>query len=224
MIASQTSGFASFRARGRAPAWSTLILLWMFAPVSLGQDSEGLYSACAACHGADGSGNAALGAPALAGQLDVYLERQLHLFRKGLRGSGDNDSYGAQMQPFAQQLADDATVKALARYLADMPNTTVATAPDGADPRRGANLYNGNCGACHGAGGSGNAAMKAPRLTGIDSEYLARQFINFRDGLRGSDPSDRLGRQMAMMARTLPDEQALYDILAYLAGHEAPAP
>ncbi|MBK6510785.1 MAG: c-type cytochrome [Haliea sp.] len=39
------------------------------------------FQACAACHGDAAQGNAALGAPALAGQGAVYLQRQLQHFQ-----------------------------------------------------------------------------------------------------------------------------------------------
>ena len=175
------------------------------------------YASCAACHGAAAEGNPALGAPALAGQLEVYLKRQLMLFRRGLRGGAEGDSLGAQMQAFANQLPDEAAVGAIAAWLAALaPPSTAGSAPAG-DARRGASLYNGNCGACHGASAEGNEALKAPRLAGLDSAYLRRQFEHFLSGQRGSDPRDRLGRQMATMATTLTDEAALDDILAHIA-------
>ena len=175
---------------------------------------EALYAPCAACHGAEGSGNAALGAPALAGQLEAYLARQLHNFRSGYRG-GDGDSYGAQMTPFASQLEDDAAVEAVAAYIAALPPVASTDSASG-DARRGASLYNGNCGACHGGRAEGNEALKAPRLAGLGSAYLKRQFTAYADGLRGSHPEDRPGRQMAMMAKTLAADGDLEDVVTYI--------
>ena len=68
---------------------------------------------------------------------------------------------------------------------------------------------------------------RRPRLAGLDPAYLTRQLANYRDGLRGTDPGDRPGRQMAMMAGTLTDKQSIADVLAYvasLAGVETVAP
>ena len=62
----------------------------------------------------------------------------------------------------------------------------------------------------------GNQALKAPRLAGLDAAYLKRQFEYFRDGIRGTDPQDTPGRQMAMMAKTLPAERDLDDIIAFI--------
>ncbi|MBL1417083.1 MAG: c-type cytochrome, partial [Moritella sp.] len=46
--------------------------------ITAGQQS---YTACVACHGVNGEGNKAIGAPVLAGQESDYLNRQLHYFR-----------------------------------------------------------------------------------------------------------------------------------------------
>ncbi|MDY6983736.1 MAG: c-type cytochrome, partial [Pseudomonadota bacterium] len=43
-------------------------------------NGEKLYATCVSCHGANGEGNEALGAPALAGRSDWYLVRQLERF------------------------------------------------------------------------------------------------------------------------------------------------
>ena len=59
------------------------------------------YAACVACHGAAGEGNAALQAPALAGQDAAYLERQLVNYKRKVRGGDPRDTLGAQMGPMA---------------------------------------------------------------------------------------------------------------------------
>ena len=46
--------------------------------------------------------------------------------------------------------------------------------------------------------------------------YLARQLQNFKDGVRGTHPSDFYGFQMGLMANTVHDEQAIKDIIAYI--------
>ncbi|GAB5413869.1 MAG: hypothetical protein Cons2KO_14720 [Congregibacter sp.] len=190
------------------------IAVWL-SPVINANAQPAAYSACAACHGSDGGGNSALGAPALAGQQAFYLRRQLAYFRDGLRGAAAGDSYGAQMRPFAQQLDDDAT-EAIVDFVTTLPAPGIEALPDG-DSRAGESLYNGNCGACHGGDARGNEALNAPALASLDAAYVQRQIRNFQSGLRGADPSDRYGRQMAMMANTIADDDALSDILAYIA-------
>ena len=76
-----------------------------------------LYTSCATCHGNDGEGNAALGAPALAGQNDWYLVTQLENFKAGYRGNLPDDSYGQQMRPMAQTLVDEQGILDVVSYI-----------------------------------------------------------------------------------------------------------
>ena len=64
------------------------------------------YAICTACHGPDGTGNEALGAPALVGLSDWYLLAQLSKFKSGHRGTDPDDARGAQMRPMALSLPD----------------------------------------------------------------------------------------------------------------------
>lgn len=92
-------------------------------PASVSGDSNHgseLYVSCAACHGAEGQGNEMLGAPALAGRDDWYLERQLQLFRSGYRGSHPDDSYGQQMRASVSALGSTQDVKDVVAYIATL--------------------------------------------------------------------------------------------------------
>lgn len=191
------------------------VLLAMSSANSFAAEGANLFAPCIACHGSKGEGNAALNAPAIAGQDAVYLERQLHNFRNRRRGAHKSDVYGAQMQAAVTTLADDAAIVAVASFVAKLAKT-VAAAPVGGNLHNGKNLYNGTCGACHGGAAEGSLALKSPRLAGLDATYIKRQFAYFRDGVRGTDPQDKPGRQMAMMARTLPAERDLDDIIAFI--------
>lgn len=185
------------------------------SPTGFAADGQKLFAPCVACHGTQGEGNATLKAPAIAGQDAAYLERQLRNFRNRLRGVHESDAPGAQMQAAANALADDAAVAKVASYVAGLPKTVNASPATG-NLHNGNNLYQGKCGACHGGAAEGNPALKAPRLAGLDAAYIKRQFAHFRDGVRGTDPKDTPGRQMAMMARTLATERELDDIIAYI--------
>lgn len=179
-------------------------------------DGRAQFASCIACHGSKGEGNTTLGAPAIAGQDAAYLQRQLQHFRAGRRGTHKSDTFGAQMRTAgATTLRDDAAVAAVAAYVAALPKTRQA-APAKGDLRNGNNLYHGKCGACHGGNAEGNRALNAPRLAGLDAAYIRRQFAYFRDGVRGTDPKDVPGRQMTMMARTLPADRDLEDVIAFI--------
>ena len=185
------------------------------SPTGFAADGQKLFAPCVACHGARGEGNPTLKSPAIAGQDAAYLARQLRNFRNRLRGVHESDAPGAQMQAAANALADDAAVAKVASYVASLPKTVNAS-PASGNLHNGNNLYQGKCGACHGGAAEGNQALKAPRLAGLDAAYIKRQFAHFRDGVRGTDPKDTPGRQMAMMARTLATERELDDIIAFI--------
>jgi cytochrome c oxidase subunit 2 len=188
------------------------------------QDGQALFATCTACHGADAAGNPALGAPALAGQDAQYLERQLTNFRSGLRGTDPRDTYGQQMRAAAAVLTGAAAVTAVSAYLSKLPSKVVKPEAK-ADLRNGNNLYHGKCGACHGGRAEGNVALGAPRLSGLDAEYIRRQVDHFKSGLRGSDAKDRHGRQMKLMATTIATQKDLDDVIAYVhAQGAAPKP
>lgn len=83
------------------------------------------------------------------------------------------------------------------------------------DPARGKTLY-ATCGACHGMNAEGMEALNAPKLAGQEEWYTVRQLQNFKTGVRGSNPKDTYGMQMAPMAQILPDDQAMADVAAYI--------
>ena len=199
----------------RAVALTLGTLFLMCSTAVVADDGEKLFAQCAACHGSKGEGNATLNAPAIAGQDAVYIARQLHNFRNRRRGADKSDVLGVQMQAAAAALAGDAAVTKVASHVASLPKTLPAT-PASGNLHNGNNLYQGKCGACHGGKAEGNPALKAPRLAGLDANYLKRQFAQFRDGARGTDPQDTPGRQMAMMAKTVAAESDLDDIIAFI--------
>ena len=194
-----------------------IIAAWfpvLVQPVQAGDDAEAKYQTCAACHGAMGEGNAALQAPALAGQGAAYLERQLQHFKTGVRGGDPEDTQGAQMKAMAATLADE-DIPVVAAYLAGLPVPPVP-APAQGDLRNGNNYYQSKCGACHGGKAEGNPGLNTPGLAWLDATYMKRQYLNFQQGLRGTDPQDRYGRQMKMMSTSLPNDKDLDDVIAFI--------
>lgn len=59
------------------------------------------------------------------------------------------------------------------------------------------------CQGCHGVNGQGNAELGAPRIAGLDAQYIGQQLANFRDGRRGA--GDTFGEQMITIAAMLDD-------------------
>jgi cytochrome c oxidase subunit II len=172
------------------------------------------FATCAGCHGQQGEGNQALNAPRLAGLPDWYIARQLQHYKQGIRGAHDDDVFGKQMAPMANILFDDASIRNVTAYIETL-DPAAASSTLGGNPEKGASHFV-SCGACHGAKGQGNYALQAPPIAGQDDWYMKRQLENFRNGIRGAHQEDTYGHQMVLMARSLQDEQAIDDLLAYL--------
>ena len=83
------------------------------------------------------------------------------------------------------------------------------------DAHAGKELYQ-ICSSCHGLEGEGNAALNAPKLSGQEAWYIKRQLEYFKHGVRGANPDDTYGTQMAAIAATLVDETAINNVSAYI--------
>ncbi len=183
-------------------------------PAQAGKD---VYAVCMNCHGHQGEGIPLYAAPAIAGMPQWYLEGQLRKFRAGIRGGHPDDTEGLRMRPMSWQLRSEAELIAVAAYVAKLPKIAPKASPAviGADAKAGATSY-ATCGACHGANGAGNEALKAPPIAGQNDWYLLSQLRKFKSGVRGSKPEDITGQQMRPMAQTLADEQAMKNVVAYI--------
>lgn len=144
---------------------------------------------CAACHGLDGN-SVRPGVPSLAGQIEPYLERQLHAFaaQGGQRANG-------VMGAIAVNLSAD-EMRRVSDHFARQPLQPTRFVDT---PRRsraeGRMIYLSglvkknvaSCASCHGTSGSGLTEM-FPRLAGQHAPYIAEQLRHFRSGSRTSDP------------------------------------
>jgi cytochrome c553 len=194
------------------------LLAAALAAPSSAQDLERggkLYALCTQCHGAAGAGSPAALAPAIGGLPQWYVESQLVKFRAGHRGGHFDDIAGMRMRPMALTLKTDADVAAVAAYVASLPPVDAPASLSGADPAKGQLLF-APCAACHGADGTGNPALFGPPLANASDWYLVTQLANFKTGVRGAKPEDQTGTMMRAMAMTLPDEQAMRDVVAYI--------
>jgi len=172
-----------------------------------------LFDTCVPCHGADGGGNEALGAPSIAGLSQWYLEAQLRNFQKGVRGAQAEDPEGLRMRPMAKTLELEGDVESVAEYVASLPRPVPPSTLAG-DVEKGRARFQ-ICAACHGAGGEGNEMLKAPSLVRANDWYVARQLHKFKAGLRGIDPSDIGGATMRPNALML-DDDAMLNVATYI--------
>lgn len=198
-------------------ALATLGLVLCAAPASAQDANDGAegYKLCAGCHGFSGEGNRLVDAPSLAGRESWYLERQIRNFRDGLRGHGDDDAPGRNMAAMMAGLTSDEDILDIVAYIETLPAADHEPTVEG-DAGNGQTVY-ATCIACHGAEGEGNAVLNAPALAGVEDWYQLAQLQKFRNGTRGGDSADVYGMQMAPMARALGDEQAMRDVVAYIA-------
>jgi cytochrome c oxidase subunit 2 len=225
LLCEELCGIAHFTMRGKViveeePAFQE----WLSSYPTYAQSSarvagnaaagKPLYAVCTTCHGSQAEGNLALNAPKLSGQGDWYLKRQLKYFKNGARGTHDNDVFGKMMAPMAATLANDAAIDNVVAYIKTLPDNP-APATLTTSTANGQKLYV-TCGACHGTDGRGIQATNAPRLAGMSDWYLITQLKNFRHGIRGAQPKDMYGPQMASMAAILIDDQATNDLVAYI--------
>ncbi len=194
-----------------------LLISWLvaFIPTSKAVASEQLYYSCQSCHGSDGSGNEATGAPAIAGMDRVYFTRQMHYFRDGIRGANLTDLHGRQMGLVAS-LFDVVMISDLALYVSKLPKPgTLRRTLTPSSDSNASQLY-AACAACHGLRGQGNPELHAPALADLNDWYLAGQLERFAAGVRGQHPDDPLGQAMAAAATGL-SQQQINDLSSYIA-------
>ncbi len=107
-------------------------------------------------------------------------------------------------------------------WLATQPTFAETRNMVAANPAAGQAQY-ALCATCHGQQGEGNLALNSPKLTGQPAWYIERQLQYFKNGVRGGE-GDVFGLQMAPMAATLIDDEAVRNMAAYIASlPDAPA-
>lgn len=189
--------------------------------VGCGSQAPGLargkdvFDTCVPCHRADGAGDLSLRAPAIAGLPQWYVTAQLTKFKDGIRGAHPDDGEGARMRPMARTLWKKGDIESVSEYVATLPATHPTPTLQG-DATAGAARYASICIACHGPDGTGNQQLNAPTLRSQADWYMLAQLEKFKSGMRGAHPSDIAGSQMRAMAMTLPDSQAMKDVVAYI--------
>jgi cytochrome c553 len=128
-------------------------------PAHAADEIEAKAQLCAACHGANGVSTDPKTIPAIWGQEQSYLVKQLRDFRNGERKS-------AVMSPIAKDLAEGDLRKIAAYFAAKTWPARSASAKPPLPPKGIA-----QCQACHQPNFQGG--MPAPRLAGLSYEYLA---------------------------------------------------
>lgn len=183
------------------------------------EDGAELYKQhCVACHGSEAQGDLGLQAPSLAGMENWYTQIQLQKFKAGLRGAHFKNPEGIAMRSALELVRSEGdpnrSFSHLAHYLATLEPARSEATVEG-DVASG-EVHYALCVACHGESAQGNPELGSPKLTGKQDWYLLKQLQAFHEGVRGSDPRDVTGGQMAALAQALPDEEAMKDVIAYI--------
>lgn len=145
---------------------------------------ESLYnSLCASCHGAQAYGNAATVIPSLAGQLRLYLIKQLVDFAEGDRTAPEMHRVVALKRLTSPQAVSD-----VATYLRNLPANPRPEVGEGKDLAAGKRYYDGLCAFCHGANGEGSERHATPSLQHQHYSYLLMQSRRLAVGHRYSVP------------------------------------
>jgi cytochrome c553 len=207
--------------KGGLPAWIALIA-WAglgsgavhadrLAGAALAQQGGPGITACAACHGARGEGQAAAGFPRLAGQPKAYLLKQLQEFANGTRKN-------PQMEPIARALSAQQRGD-VADHYASLPGWKAGAKATASSPQSllGSSLATrGNwnqeipaCFACHGPDGAG-IPPHFPALTGQPSAYTRAQLKAWQAGTRSNDPQGLMKAVADRMTDAEIDAVSLY--------------
>jgi cytochrome c553 len=169
-----------------------------------------LYGTCAACHGPRGAGVADGTIPAIAGQPQRVLVKQLADFRHSRR-------MDVRMEHFADRrhLEGAQDVADVAAYVAALPRVAPAAVGlgDGASLDAGTRAWFAGCAGCHGATGKADAAGFVPRLAGQHAAYLERQLLDAADGRRPNMDRDH---RRALKGLSEPQISGIADYLSRL--------
>jgi cytochrome c oxidase subunit 2 len=80
------------------------------------------------------------------------------------------------------------------------------------------------CLLCHGTNANGNAGIRAPKLSGMEPWYLARQLENFAAGVRGTPAGDAPGHEMGPVGQRVKADGTLDAAVAFIVALDSKRP
>jgi cytochrome c553 len=178
------------------------------------EDGASLYRAyCADCHGAQAWGDPLAVVPALAGQRELYLLKQLVDFAELDRAAPEMHRLMARAQLGTPQAWRD-----LAAYLAGQTGNERAEHGDGTALAQGERLYREACAACHGRNGAGSDLAAVPDLRSQHYSYLVLQLRSIDTGHRYNVAEDAYE---ALIGLSAADMRSVADYLSRIPGRAA---
>jgi cytochrome c553 len=136
---------------------------------------------CESCHGKAALGNVTEVIPVLAGQIPLYLVKELVDLADGYRSLPEMHRVVAR-----KSLTKPQALRDVATYLSKLPPNPQPEVGDGALLSRGKQSYDGLCAFCHGSQGEGNAEHATPSLQRQHYSYLLAQMRQMAVGHRYS--------------------------------------
>lgn len=200
-IANLGAYFADTSSIGEVKANSAKIMKTFVGDVAAGKAKS---VTCAACHGADGNPAVAT-YPALAGQSEAYLVKQLKDFKEGVDTKGESGRVDAVMAGMIAPLSGDDMQNLAAYFASQTLNPIIAETNEkgkklfiSGDPINGITA----CMACHSISGKGMDNAAFPSVAGQNASYLKAQLEKFRSADRVNDR----GSMMRSIALNLSDQ------------------
>ena len=170
---------------------------------------------CSACHGRSARGTPSTVVPALAGQIPLYLIKQMVELSEGIRSDRTMHRQLARKEVTSEQAIAD-----IAGYVSKLPVEATPQRGDGVNLDSGKKYYDGLCAFCHGSQGQGNAAHATPMLAHQHYSYLLLQMKDLNQGHRYSVDVVVMDALQALDAETL---RAVADYASRLPGADASA-
>lgn len=137
---------------------------------------------CAGCHGREAWGRADTAIPALAGQRELYLIRQLADVAEVERDVREMHRLPVVVGASVEQQWRD-----VAAWLAARPLNPSPQHGDGRSLDLGSGLYRDTCAQCHGGQAEGDDAIAAPAMAGQHYSYLLMQIRGMASGHRSAN-------------------------------------
>ncbi|HEY5808950.1 MAG TPA: c-type cytochrome [Povalibacter sp.] len=138
---------------------------------------------CITCHGPQAHGSSDPVTPSLAGQLSLYLIKQLVDFSEGDRVEPEMHRIVA-----IKKLTTPQAIRDISSYLNGLPANMRPETGDGAHLAAGKRYYDGLCAFCHGKQGEGNEQHATPSLQHQHYSYILTQSRRLAVGHRYSVP------------------------------------
>jgi len=210
-IANLGAYFIDTSAIGEVKASSVVVMKSFVGDVVAGKAKA---ATCAACHGADGNPAVAM-YPALAGQSESYIVKQLKDFKAAVASDGTSGRVDPVMAGMVAPLSND-DMQNLAAYFSSQALNPIVSETNAkgkklfisGDPINGITA----CMACHSINGKGMDNAAFPSIAGQSASYLKAQLEKFRSASRGNDKNS----MMRSVALNLSD-QDIEAVSQYLA-------